>query len=309
MKPEQFQYYINHPGLIDPVTRAAFAEIIREYPFCQPAQLLYAKGLDNEGHISYSRQLKLASAYASDRRLLFELINIPVRPGIPDEAAREASMEAAHGDAGQAVFGDVPDSDNDRSALAGRVEKVIPLADYDLLPFDFPAYSEDDLPPLPSESRAPSFSPLSPGASVDSPEAVVPEDELLRQFLESDPLSRQQRSRQAVRSMRLDRDTGSLSAPGQRRSPSDELIDRFIGNDGPKVVRPASHDGADQDIASDSSREDDGIMTETLARIYVQQGYFLKAIHAYEKLSLKIPEKSVYFASQIEMVRELIKNQ
>jgi hypothetical protein len=41
----------------------------------------------------------------------------------------------------------------------------------------------------------------------------------------------------------------------------------------------------------------------------VQQKYFLKAIQAYEKLSLKIPEKSVYFASQIEMVRELIKNQ
>jgi hypothetical protein len=50
-----------------------------------------------------------------------------------------------------------------------------------------------------------------------------------------------------------------------------------------------------------------GLVTETLAKIYFNQGYYSKAIDIYEKLSLKFPEKNSYFASQIEKVKEHIK--
>ena len=40
--------------------------------------------------------------------------------------------------------------------------------------------------------------------------------------------------------------------------------------------------------------------TETLAQIYAEQGYNEQAKQIYSKLSLRYPEKSVYFASLIE---------
>ena len=45
------------------------------------------------------------------------------------------------------------------------------------------------------------------------------------------------------------------------------------------------------------------IVSETLAKLYVKQGHKEKGINMYDKLILKFPEKSVYFASEIEKLK------
>jgi hypothetical protein len=84
----------------------------------------------------------------------------------------------------------------------------------------------------------------------------------------------------------------------------DQLIRSFI-KDEPGPIRADKEIGLKGDVSLASIREHDGFITDTLAQIYVKQGLFAKAIYAYEKLSLKYPEKSAYFAAQIEKIRNI----
>ena len=47
------------------------------------------------------------------------------------------------------------------------------------------------------------------------------------------------------------------------------------------------------------------LMTETLAKLYSKQGNIQKAVEAYKILSLKYPKKSIYFANQINKIRDI----
>ena len=86
-----------------------------------------------------------------------------------------------------------------------------------------------------------------------------------------------------------------------------ELIDKFI-NANPRIEPQKDKLYLpNEDISKPFTEESGGLVTETLAKIYVNQGYYSKAIDIYEKLSLKFPEKSSYFAFQIEKVKENIK--
>ena len=85
---------------------------------------------------------------------------------------------------------------------------------------------------------------------------------------------------------------------------NNHLITSFItGESGP--IRADKKTSLKGDVSLASIREHDGFITDTLAQIYVKQGLYAKAIYAYEKLSLKYPEKSAYFAAQIEKIRNI----
>ncbi len=88
---------------------------------------------------------------------------------------------------------------------------------------------------------------------------------------------------------------------------TEDLITKFIQTN-PKIIPlkdvPISH----EDISVKSIHEHEEFITDTLARIYLRQGYYSKAIIAYEKLSLKYPEKSSYFAGQIDEIKKIINN-
>ena len=57
--------------------------------------------------------------------------------------------------------------------------------------------------------------------------------------------------------------------------------------------------------ALQSTTTNNNLMTETLAKVYLEQGHYEKAITAYEILSLKYPQKSSLFANQIKAIKQI----
>jgi hypothetical protein len=85
---------------------------------------------------------------------------------------------------------------------------------------------------------------------------------------------------------------------------AEDLIDEFLSTN-PRI---SPLDKRDKDaevpvVQSESSPLVTGLVTETLARLYADQGHAAKAIQAYEILKLRVPEKSLIFAARIEALR------
>lgn len=86
---------------------------------------------------------------------------------------------------------------------------------------------------------------------------------------------------------------------------TETLIEKFIHEE-PKISAPSPDKIDLENKARKSAIDEPVIVSETLAKIYIEQGLFLKAIETYEKLSLKFPEKSAYFVDLIKKLREKI---
>jgi hypothetical protein len=89
------------------------------------------------------------------------------------------------------------------------------------------------------------------------------------------------------------------------------LIDSFIENDRGKIVlneNPTLTPEIEENTPVDEKSTDEGYFTETLARIYIKQGRYSKALEIIRRLSLQYPKKNAYFADQIRFLEKLIIN-
>jgi len=82
-----------------------------------------------------------------------------------------------------------------------------------------------------------------------------------------------------------------------------DLIDQFLKSN-PRLKPPQQTQSEQEDISLKYVEHPEDLITEQIARIYLSQGLVDKAISIYEKLSLKYPEKSSYFAGQIQEIKQ-----
>jgi len=211
------------------------------------------------------QELKLAAIYATDRRKLFSLVTAVSSPGVVEE---ETSSREEDG----IVFSSEPHPEVDVI-----IEQHAPYAgnqpeENDLLELE--DEQEEEL-EISSESLIESVA--KDEAEMEEPETRARETPVIDKVEPADE---------------------------DELPVTNRLIQSFLKED-PGPIRADKYRASNKDVSIASIQEHDGFITDTLAKIYVKQGLYAKAIYAYEKLSLKYPEKSAYFAAQIEKISNI----
>jgi hypothetical protein len=275
-------------------------ELIDLFPYFQSAHLLLLKGLHNSSDVKFENQLRQSAIYAGDRGVLYWLLqNTGGSELIAEEPLPMAELKHENdSDTQQTVIESARNSDllidEIEKDSGGSLNELKDMHNQSVMVASEPDSSEPDgvifLNEEDGTGQEDTVFFMDPGFSVPD------HSELLELDLEDDD------------SFILD-ESEPIVEPDKttRKQIQSDLIDRFIIAN-PRIEPQKDRNFvANEDISKPFVEESEGLVTETLAKIYVGQGYYSKAIDIYEKLSLKFPEKSSYFATQIEKVKEHIK--
>lgn len=88
------------------------------------------------------------------------------------------------------------------------------------------------------------------------------------------------------------------------------LIDNFINKEPGRIQLKDEPEYIPQLEGNDETKplSEEGYLTETLAKIYIKQGQYERAIEIIKRLYLNYPKKNVYFADQLRFLEKLILN-
>ncbi len=116
--------------------------------------------------------------------------------------------------------------------------------------------------------------------------------------------------RAAMKALLEDKPVKKPSTRGRKsvkKESQSQLIEKFIKNEPKMAKQSLEHDeshNSQEDLAAKKLKKSDEFLTETYAKLLIKQRKYAKAIEIYEKLKLKFPKKTTYFASQIEKLNE-----
>jgi hypothetical protein len=276
--------------------------ICRNYPEFGIAHMLKVRIMEVLGH-EKDKELKVAAVYAMDRKKLYQLVN-EVHEAIEKKAEPETVSPSGFTfePSGAIEFSDEPHAQADVI-----IEQHAPYAGQE---------QSEDLLELEEESNEATLEIVEGEAQGEEEELtsenlitamVKEESEMEEPGSESQeiPIPEVDEAQQEEQKDEEQEEQEELVLKEKAKpNRNNNLIQSFI-NDDPGVIRADKQTQLKGDVSLNSIREHDGFITDTLAKIYVKQGLYAKAIYAYEKLSLKYPEKSAYFAAQIEKIRNI----
>ncbi len=93
--------------------------------------------------------------------------------------------------------------------------------------------------------------------------------------------------------------------------PDDQPLEseQALGSNNSVYVLTEDNINDDVEDENESEELDDGYFTETLAKIYLKQHRYSKALEIIRKLYLKYPKKNIYFADQIRFLEKIVINE
>jgi tetratricopeptide (TPR) repeat protein len=272
MNRNQFISFIKSPEKLTESDSQELEALVKEYPFCQTARLLFVMGLNQRNDIRLNSQLKLTAAYCADRKVLKRLLNPVDEETLTIAGSERVSHENHVHHAAQGTY--LKTGESGLKPLLDALRNEINL----LLIESRPDAAQIEVAPIREIV----------GKLEQLVEQVQPDNEEIKPDIKDydfDQLNDIQEKQKK-----------------KTKKVSSELIDKFIREE-PKITPPPKTEFFDPaDYAKRSLEDKEEIVSETLAKIYLNQGNFSKALQIYRKLSLEYPEKSGYFAAQIEKI-------
>lgn len=317
MNAQQYIQWLNNPYKLTAENTAALKSVISEYPYLQSARALYLKVLNQQRSFLYNSELKKTAAYTTDRDVLFDYI-------VSEDFATYKPLQIEEVDVVDENYIEFkkPEPTLDETIEKRVLDTLVYIENQDketelIQKIDQISKSKIEANKLEKES-----------VSVEEQQVVeeVPSKEIHQlkenlevgkplDFSENDKFSFTewlkltsskpiQRKEEIIdKNIEQKKEDVVIDEPIVVKQKKMDLIDRFIETN-PKIT--PSKSAVVPVINMDRLNEEEPFyMTETLARIYLEQKKYQKAIQAYEILILKYPEKSSLFANRISDIKKL----
>lgn len=282
MNKSEFTYLLEHPEQLQAKDVNDLQIILEEYPFFQGAHALHLKGLKNQESFTYNKALKVVAAHTADRSVLFDYITSPVfEQNATSEAIKNQELYLLNiavnqlEDLSKTVV--VEEQDNASKILDPNL--FIPKTNEEKVQLGKPLhFDKTETHSFIEWLQLSSIKPIKREESQNEDEKTITAIEKI----EVKPI--QENTNYKSRKL--------------------ALINSFIEAN-PKIEIKTPVSPTKKNLAKEQLIPAEALMTETLARVYIEQKNYKKAKKAYRILSLKYPEKSGFFADQIRAVEEL----
>lgn len=321
MESEKIISYIDHPEQMDQSALPILQDLITKYPYCQTFHLLNAKAQHNTNEIMFDATLRQTAAYAANRKVLYYLIHqhnaaVSAIPAVVEQApVTEAAIESAV----ELQSEPIAELTQETSiALADNISEPV-FAEVKNIsePKNLELQNEPTEIVQPEEGTFSFTQWLQKKSGKTSPE-IINQHSVTKTNIRLD-------TSEEIKSLIQDEigelilgnvfsegyfasDAALAKKPIVGNQKQVALIESFIHSQHPKVIKVNKDEKVVnlENKARKSAIDTQIPVSETLASIYVKQKLFNKGIEAYEKLSLKYPEKKAYFASLIEEIKSEI---
>ncbi|MSP85509.1 MAG: hypothetical protein EXR18_06780 [Flavobacteriaceae bacterium] len=285
MNITEYLSLINNPYAINDKQTLSLEKIVGEFPYFQSARALRLKGLYNQDSFRYNYDLKNTAAHTTDRSVLFDFIISDTFTRIHKNLYEEklAEINEILVDATELIFKEE------------KIESKINSLEQSIL-----TSIKEATPIEKTEVSTTTIEKAEEKLEIGKPLVFnINEKYSFQEWLQLSKIHPIQRDNLAPIEMK------SLAIDLEKQK-KNELIDKFIEKS-PKIP-PIKKEAEPKIFIEPSSENNSYLMTETLARVYLEQNKYAKAIQAYEILILKYPEKSSFFANRISDIKILQHN-
>ncbi len=313
MNTKTYTDLLSKPQRLDKEAMEQLDTVIKKYPYFQSARALQLKALKSQNSFLYNDALKVTAAYTTDRDILFEFITSETF------AQNEISQLIQQHDSSVNEIEVVSENISEQTAIEldnqmkAEMKKAEAILNPDL--FERKQESVEKLAdPTSEDEKKVSKTEAEETLEIDKPLDFTKKDthsfsEWLK-LTKANPIERSTTEKAPTRSAE-EKEAFSEEIDQENRSSDQErkfkMIEKFI-QEKPKI-KPAEQQTTKADLAKPYIQTPDALMTETLAKVYLQQKNYKKAIQAYKILILKNPEKSGFFADQIRAIEKIIDTQ